>query len=214
MLELGAGTGKLTRVLLPHFDRVVALEPAPPMRRVLAQTCPDVDMLAGEAEAIPAADASVDAVFVAEAFHRFDRDRALAEIGRVLRSRGTLVLLWNLPAAATVPSVTDAERFLLEWAPEGLLYDPVDLNTKTYSSGDWRDAFDGAPFEPLHHAELPNQQAIDRDDLVSFYASMGWIADMPDDERLRLLDDVRARLRHDAYVRHWTSHVHWARKIG
>src|SRR5919109_5651492 len=68
--ELGAGTGKLTRLLAPTFRRVVAVEPAEPMRRLLEAAVPDAEVLPGTAEAIPLEDASADAVFVAEAFHK------------------------------------------------------------------------------------------------------------------------------------------------
>jgi SAM-dependent methyltransferase len=97
VLELGAGTGKLTRLLASTFGRVVAVEPSEGMRRLLVELCPDAEALAGSAEEIPLADASDDAVFAAEAFHKFDGRRALAEIARVLRPRGALVLMWNLP---------------------------------------------------------------------------------------------------------------------
>src|SRR5918996_5563233 len=96
VLELGAGTGKLTRLLVSTFGRVVAVEPADAMRRLLVSLCPEAQALAGSAEEIPLADASVDAVFAAEAFHKFDDERALADIARVLRPRGVFVLMWNM----------------------------------------------------------------------------------------------------------------------
>src|SRR5918996_460846 len=72
VLDLGAGTGKLTRVLVRTFERVIAVEPAEPMRRLLVRLCPEAEALEGSAEAIPLRDDSVDAVFAAEAFHRFE----------------------------------------------------------------------------------------------------------------------------------------------
>src|SRR5688500_14746614 len=66
VLELGAGTGKLTRLLVPTFGRVIAVEPAEAMRRLLRSRCPEADALAGSAEKVPLANASVDAVFAAE----------------------------------------------------------------------------------------------------------------------------------------------------
>ena len=83
VLDLAAGTGKLTRVLIPAFDRVVAVEPQDAMRRRLCALCPDAELLAGIAEQIPLANASVDAVFVAEAFHHLGNERSVAEIARV-----------------------------------------------------------------------------------------------------------------------------------
>jgi SAM-dependent methyltransferase len=211
VLELGAGTGKLTRLLAPTFDRVVAVEPSDAMRRLLVTFCPEAEVRTGSAEAIPLADASVDAVFVAEAFHKFDAGPALAEIARVLRPGGVLLLLWNLPAGATEPSIAAAEGFLLDRAPEGLAYDPVDLNTDRFASGAWRVAFAGSRFEELREARLPNPQTVDREGLIAFFASMGWIGDLPDDERLPLLDEVRSLLAADEYHRLWETHVHWTR---
>ena len=216
VLELGAGTGKLTRLLVPTFDRVLAVEPEEAMRRLLVSLCPGAEALAGSAEEIPLADGSVDAVFAAEAFHRFDGERAVAEIARVLRPRGVLVLLWNLPAGPTEPSISRAEQFLRERGPDRaeVGYDPLDLNTTRYASGAWRLAFAGSPFEELQETRLPNPQTVDRDGLVAFFASMGWIADLPDADRLTLLDEARSLLTAPAYERLWETHVHWTRLAG
>ena len=211
VLEVAAGTGKLTRLLVPTFERVLALEPAEAMRRLLVTHCPGAEPLVGSAESIPLADASVDAVFVAEAFHKFDAEPALAEIARVLRPRAVFVLLWNLPAGPIEPSGEAAEAFLLERAPDGLAYDPIDLNTDRYASDAWRLPFVASPFEELQEVRLPNPQTLDREALIAFFASMGWIGDLPDDERLLLLDEVRSRLPAPAYRRLWETHVHWTR---
>lgn len=214
VLDLGAGTGKLTRLLVTRFERVVAVEPSCAMRRLLDRNCPSATILAGSAEAIPLADASVDAVFVAEAFHRFDGERAVGEIARVLRPRGVLALLWNLPGGPTEPSIEAAEGFLRERGPDraNVGYDPLDLNSTRYESGAWREPFSRSAFDLLLEARLPNLQLIDRDGLVSFFASMGWIADLPDEERLPLLEEVRTRLGAAEYRRLWLTHVHWMRR--
>jgi SAM-dependent methyltransferase len=211
VLDLGAGTGKLTRLLIAQFGRVVAVEPAEAMRRLLATLCPEATVLAGSAEEIPLADASVDAVFAAEAFHWFDGERALTEIARVLQPRGALVLMWNLPAGPTHPSIAAVEQFLNERAPRDVNYDPLDLDGPQYTSGKWRQALAESSFEPLQEARLPNPQTLDRDGLVAFFASMGWIADLPDDERLPLLDEVRSLVTDVEYRRLWETHVHWTR---
>jgi SAM-dependent methyltransferase len=211
VLELGAGTGKLTRLLLPRFRHVVAVEPDEGMRRLLGRHVPDAQLLAGRAEEIPLPDGSVEAVFCAEAFHLFDWKQALAEIARALRPAGALVLLWNLPAGPTEPSIEAAERLLLEHAPAGLPYDPVDLNTRRYAEGEWRGAFAESAFEGLQEAHVPNPQTVDRDALLAFLASMGWVADLPEAERLPLLEEVRALLPAESYRRRWETHVHWAR---
>jgi SAM-dependent methyltransferase len=213
VLDLGAGTGKLTRLLVSTFDRVVAVEPAEGMRLVLVALCPDAQVLAGSAEEIPLADSSVDAVFAAESFHWFDNERALAEIARVLRPRGTIVVMWNLPAGPTEPSIGAVEQLLNERGPtkDELGYDPMDLNSRRYSSGEWRLAFAQSAFEELQEVRLPNPQTLDRDGLVAFLASMGWIADLPDVDRLPLLDEVRSLLTAAEYRRPWETRVYWTR---
>ena len=214
VLDLGAGTGKLTRQLVGTFARVIAVEPAAAMRRVLVQRCPEAEAAEGTAERIPLADGAVDAVFAAEAFHHFDAPRAVGEIARVLRPRGTLVLLWNLPAGPTEPPIDDIERLAANrgLTRERLGYDPVDLNSPKYTDGRWRDAFSGTPFEPLRDDRFPHIQTLERDELVAFIASMGWVGDLPDEERLPLLDEVRALLDADEYRRPWETHVCWTRR--
>jgi SAM-dependent methyltransferase len=95
LLDLGAGTGKLTELVRDRAERVFAVDPSERMLSVLHEKLPFVAALRGTAEAIPLPDASVDAVVVAQAFHWFDRDAATAEIARVLRRGGTLGLVWN-----------------------------------------------------------------------------------------------------------------------
>ena len=95
VLDLGAGTGKLTEALLERGHRVTAVEPLAEMRGILQEHLPRARVLAGSAEQLPLADRSVDAVVVGAAFHWFEQQRALAEIARVLRGGGILGLLGN-----------------------------------------------------------------------------------------------------------------------
>ncbi|MGO2683134.1 class I SAM-dependent methyltransferase [Microbacterium sp.] len=95
VLDLGAGTGKFTELLITRADRVIAVEPSAAMLDVLRMKLPAVAARIGGAESIPLLDRSVDAVTVAQAFHWFDRDAACAEIRRVLVTGGVLGLLWN-----------------------------------------------------------------------------------------------------------------------
>ena len=88
VVDLAAGTGKLTRDLTRRFDEVIAIEPLAAMREQLARAAPTARALEGSAERIPVPDASADAVFVAQAFHWFDPARALDELARVLRPGG------------------------------------------------------------------------------------------------------------------------------
>ena len=95
VLDLAAGTGKLTRQLVARFARVIAVEPLDGMRAVLERLVPEAEALDGSAEAIPLADEAVDAVFVGEAFHWFATDGDAREIARVLRPGGVLAILFN-----------------------------------------------------------------------------------------------------------------------
>jgi ubiquinone/menaquinone biosynthesis C-methylase UbiE len=95
VLELGAGTGKLTRVLAQLGHDVHATDPDPAMLQVLEREVPGVRTAEASAEEIPLGDASVDAVIAAQAFHWFDLDRALPEMARVLRPGGRVCLVWN-----------------------------------------------------------------------------------------------------------------------
>ncbi|WP_036418605.1 class I SAM-dependent methyltransferase [Mycobacterium sp. 155] len=95
VLDLGAGTGKLTTRLVERGLNVIAVDPIPEMLELLTNSLPDTPALLGTAEEIPLADNSVDAVLVAQAWHWFDTERAVAEVSRVLRPGGRLGLVWN-----------------------------------------------------------------------------------------------------------------------
>ena len=213
MLDLGAGTGKLTRLLVSRLEHVIAVEPDPGMRRLLVPLCPEARVLTGSAEEIPFGDASVDAVFAAGTFHVWDGERALAEVARVLRPSGAFVSLWNLPAGPTEPSIEAVEQLVSERGPtrEELGYDPVDLDATRYRSGEWRRPFAGSPFEELQEARLPNRQTIDRAGLLAFLASMGWISEVPDLERRAWLAEIGSLLTAPEYRLQWDTHVHWTR---
>ncbi|MEU8284447.1 class I SAM-dependent methyltransferase [Micromonospora sp. NPDC048905] len=96
VVDLGAGTGILTREVLALGHEVTPVEPDPGMRAQLAVATPGVDSLAGGAESVPLPDGAADAVLVGQAYHWFDRERAHAEIARVLRTDGTFAPIWNI----------------------------------------------------------------------------------------------------------------------
>lgn len=114
VLDLAAGTGKLTR-LLPIVCELHAVEPLANMRHEFAEAVPDVDVIEGTAEHIPYPDDTFDTVLVAQAFHWFDHDVALAEIARVLKPGGGLGLVWNEDDGAAAPwlsKVVDEKRLV------------------------------------------------------------------------------------------------------
>jgi SAM-dependent methyltransferase len=211
VLEVGAGTGKLTRVLVDEFAEVVAVEPDPHMRSWFSALCARAALLAGAAEALPVARASVDAVFVAEAFHWFDHQLAVAEIARVLRRGGALVLMWNRPAGRPEPPITAVEKLLEPLWPKDIDM-PLDLDPSRFPyARAWPTAFEHSVFEPLRESRFANTRTVGRDDLVAFFGSMGWIGALPEDEAQALLDEVRSRLDHREYRLPFETDVHWTR---
>jgi ubiquinone/menaquinone biosynthesis C-methylase UbiE len=113
VLDLAAGTGKLTRLLVTRFPRVLAIEPLAGMRAVLERVVPEAESIDGTAEAIPLPEASVDAAFVAEAFHWFDAAAAARELARVIRPGGMLRLVFNVWRGPFRPSLGPGARELL-----------------------------------------------------------------------------------------------------
>ena len=211
VLEIGAGTGKLTCVLVDEFAEVVAVEPDPHMRSWFTSLSPRAALVAGMAEALPLAEASVDCVFVAEAFHWFDHQLAVAEIARVLRPGGALVLMWNRPAGRPEPPITAVESLLEPLWPKDIEM-PLDLDPSRFPyARDWPRAFEDSAFEPLHESRFANIRTVGRDELVAFFGSMGWIGGLPDDEAQRLLDEVRSRLVDREYRLPFETDVHWTR---
>jgi SAM-dependent methyltransferase len=176
VLDLGAGTGKLTRSLTERFARVTAVEPDPEMRAVLSQVTDCYLVLEGRAEAIPLADDSVDAVFVGQAFHWFEHDKALLEIARVLRPRGGLVLIWN-GWKTTELHVPEAAKEIMRRVFEPAKADPV------LDRSQWQEDFDASPFEPLRDEQLPVRTlAYSADDLVTLNLSTSPFGVLPADE--------------------------------
>jgi hypothetical protein len=121
--------------------------------------------------------------------------------------------MWNLPGGPTQPSIEAVEQLLTEHGPtaEEFGSDPLDLGGPRYASGEWALGLAELPFEPMQSERLPNPQTLDREGMVAFFASMGWLADLPDSERLPLLDEVRSRLTADEYRRPWETYVYWTR---
>jgi SAM-dependent methyltransferase len=124
--DVGSGTGLLTRLLLENGNRVFAVEPNDEMRRageMLMAAFQRLTSVAGTAEATTLADASVDVVTAAQAFHWFDRDAARAEFRRILVPGGRVVLVWNQRRTGATPFMRDYERLLIERAVD---YERVD----------------------------------------------------------------------------------------
>lgn len=209
-LELAAGTGKFTRQLASRIAHVVAVEPDTGMRRLLGAGCSGVETIGGTAEQIPLADDVVDAVFVAQAFHWFDNEAALTEIARVLRPGGALVVMWNVANGPAVPSITAVEELLAPIWPRDFGF-PLDMMSGAWAPSSWNLPFAKGSFNQIREARLANPQTIDPQGLVAYFGSMGWIANLPDEQRKPLVDAMRSRLTAAEYVLPWQTRVQWTR---
>jgi SAM-dependent methyltransferase len=180
--DIGAGTGKLTRPLLERGISVIAVEPVAGMRATLERAAPGADVRAGQAEALPLEDRSVDAVVAGQAFHWFANAAALREFARVLRRPdGRLGLVFNRrdPAQPLQAAI-------------GRIMAPYRKGTPEHAGDKWRGAFtDAAPFVLAAEQRLSHSQALDPDGLADRVLSVSFIAALPPAERGRV--GVRVR---------------------
>ncbi len=185
VVDLAAGTGKLTRLLAPTGAWIVAVEPVDEMREVLRAAQPDVAAVAATAEALPFAGASVDAVTVAQAFHWFDADAAFAELARVLRPGGRVGLIWN------------ARDRSVDWVDQlWSIMDEVEKRAPWREHDRWSDAAlgDRAAFGPLHEATFRHEQHVAPATIRERFASVSHVAVLPEARRQEVLDEIDAVL--------------------
>jgi SAM-dependent methyltransferase len=179
--DLAAGTGKLTRLLVGTGADVVAVEPVDGMRAQLSEVLPEIEVLDGTAEAIPLDDASVDAVTVAQAFHWFKYDVALAEIKRVLRPGGGLAILFNRR--------DERVDWVRQWSDE---IEWHGRRISEYDSIDWSSLLHGAGYTDLGEEQVEWVQTINRDLLAARVRSVSYIAEKPAGEQQEYVNRVLA----------------------
>ncbi len=175
VVDLGAGTGKLTRALVGRAETVIAVEPDPDMRRVLSELLPGTSLLAGTGEDIPLRDGYADAVVAGQAWHWVDPLRAVPEVARVLRSGGSLGLIWN-DRDESDPWVQALSALLHEYgtSPDAD-YEPVV----------------GPPFGPLDTAELTWTHEVPVAAVIDMIASRSYVIALPPDRRAELVERLR-----------------------
>lgn len=185
VLDLAAGTGKLTRALLAAGLDVVAVEPHERLRELLARHVGAERVLDGRAEAIPLEDGSVDAVTVADAFHWFDHAAALAEIRRVLRPGGGLAVLSCVPDWQGASWAHELGTVMQRRRPRHPHFDGPPWRESVRAAGGWS--------EP-RETRVSGSQPASAERMLDYVRSMSWVAAMPDDEREEMLARVAALL--------------------
>ncbi|MHA6575744.1 class I SAM-dependent methyltransferase [Pseudomonas yamanorum] len=182
VIDLGAGTGKFTRLLSTVAPTLIAVEPVEAMGAQLKKLLPDVRLLSGTAEAIPLEAATADALVCAQAFHWFSTEAALAEIHRVLKPDGRLGLIWNVRDESVdwVAAITE-------------IITPYEGDTPRFHTGRWREAFTGEYFSapemtcfPYSHVGSPQEVIMDR------FLSVSFIAALPPAEKARVTEQLQA----------------------
>jgi ubiquinone/menaquinone biosynthesis C-methylase UbiE len=177
VLDVAAGTGKLTTALDDAGHRVVALEPSVEMLHQLKGQRGEIPVAAGRAEVLPFGAETFDLITVAQAFHWFDQPTAVAEFARVLRPGGHLALLWNF-RDESVGWVTELSKLIgTEGAQkEEDLYEPLASSRR---------------FAPSTHRGFTFEQPLDRELLVGLVRSRSYVATLSEEERNLVLDEVR-----------------------
>ena len=177
VVDLGAGTGKLTRSLVALGHRVTAIEPLPEMLEHIVDTAPGAAAVLGNAEVIPLPDAYADVVTAAQAFHWFDHALALPEIARVLRPAGRLALVWNVR--------DDTEPWVARLS--------VLIGSESISVPDVNQPIDESGlFGPVETATFRFTQVLNRETLLDLVLSRSYCAKLPPAEREPILAEVGA----------------------
>jgi len=182
VVELGAGTGKFTRLLIQSGAEVVAVEPVAAMLDRLGADLPAVRTLRATAQNLPLADACADAVVCAQSFHWFATPEALAQMRRVLKPGGALGLIWNV-RDQRVGWVRELTRIMA----------PYEGDAPRYDDGEWRKVFPAPGFGPLEersltHAHVGSAERV----IVDRMASVSFIAALDSATREHVIGEVRA----------------------
>jgi SAM-dependent methyltransferase len=183
VLDLGAGTGKLTRSLVETGATVIAVEPGEAMLQQLRVAVPGITALRGAAESIPLPDASVDEITVGQAFHWFRHEEALPELRRVLRPRGGVALLWN-SRDQQAPLQQEISKLIAPWVTDRAIR--PDSATELALGG---------LFGPIEERQFAFVDELDEDQLAGRIASISFVAAAPEAARRQIDADVRELVR-------------------
>ena len=186
VLDLGAGTGKLTRALVATGAEVIALEPGDEMRAQLERAVPEARVLAAGAEAIPLQDDSVDAATAGQSFHWFRLDEAVPEVHRVLRPEAGLGLVWNMRDQDDELQ-REITALLAPFVPPGREGEGPGVTEFFRQEA----LAESALFDRFEEREARFAEELDADTLVGRIASISFVAAAPEEERDRLQETLR-----------------------
>lgn len=208
VVDVGAGTGKFTRLLVPTGARVVGVEPVAEMREVFGRVLPGVEVVDGTAESMPLGDALADVVTAAQTFHWVDAVPAVAEVARVLRPGGGFGLVWN-SRDTSVPWVRQVKELMDRVAGDAPRYGSA-------SGGGWRQAVaDHGGFGPVERAEVGHEHPMTPETMRARVASTSYVSALPDAEReevLREVDAIVAPLG-ASFAEPYVTEVFWCRRV-
>jgi SAM-dependent methyltransferase len=191
LLDVGAGTGRLSGPLLAKGFDVVAVEPLDAMRAILAGHIGPERALAGHAEALPLGDASVDGAVCSDAWHWFDGPRAADELARVVRPGGSVVVCVTHPRWHASDGAPDW------WLDLGVVHAALPKGDHPYLTGSRRvdDGLEGDPaFEEVQVRDEPFVHSTDREGIVAHWASMSFVATLPAQQRATFLEELDGML--------------------
>ncbi len=203
VVDLGAGTGAMTKDLVEKVDRVFAIEPDDRMRGILAANLPQVTALSGTGESIPLSTASVDVVLASSSWHWMEADRALRETARVLAPGGSLGVVWAGPDPDG-PFISQAQAMLSGMStgragPTAGSEGDGDLGRVVMDTENRVETVlripDGSPFAPPEQQVLTWDVALTADELMGLLGTFSWIITMPEDRRTHVVSEARRLLR-------------------
>ncbi len=199
VVDLGAGTGAMTKQLVGRVDHVVAIEPDDRMRNILVSNLPEVTALRGTGESMPLDDGSVDAVLASNCWHWMDLETTLRETSRVLAPGGTLGVVWVGPDPEG-PFVARAQAMLTETSsgqsgPSEDSERGADLGREVMDTDNRVETVlripDGFSFVQPEHITLTWDLPLTADDLIGLLGTFSWIITMPDDRRAHVIAEAR-----------------------
>jgi SAM-dependent methyltransferase len=197
VVDLGAGTGALSRLLLDRAQEVIAVEPDDRMRSILIEQVPGVRAVKGRGESMPLPDRSVDAVLASSSWHWMEPVAALHEVGRVLVPGGTMGALWSGPDPEG-PFLVQAQALLAEQTPAD---DSEGAGVADVILGDARRPLPsleipaGVPFDQPEHEVFAWDVALNADELIGLLGTLSSIITLPEEKRQRVTDEARRLLR-------------------